>query len=157
MANPRNTIAFDDIDALSVTMIADNSTITYDATQAGGSAVVGRAVELVGSTSDGVVELADDGAVIFGKLIKVEADLKCVVQIRGFCDLPGGNAATLTVGTKIVGALNASSAKGFIKTLAETVTGSPTQAEVQNAFKAAKTRGLIINNDTTTAVVVDLG
>lgn len=156
MANPRKTVAYDEIDSLNVTMKYDNS-ITYDKAKPGGSDAAGRAVSLAGSTSDDVVTLADDGAVIHGKLISVDGDGFCVVQRRGYTTLPGGNGATLTLGAKIVGALNASSAKGFIKALTETVSGSPTQAEVQNAFKAAKTRGEIINNNDTTAVVVDFG
>lgn len=155
MANPRKTVAYDEIGTLNVTMKYDNS-ITYDKTQPGGSAAAGRAVSLAGSTSDDIVTLADDGAVVHGKLISVDGDGFCVVQVDGYCTLPGGNGATLTLGTKIVGALNASSAKGFVKTLAETVSGSPSQAEVQNAFKAAKTKGIIINNNDTTAVVVEL-
>lgn len=131
----------------------DNSEITYDATKTGGSASVGLAVAL---TSDDTVDLAGDGEVIHGKLISVEEDGFCTVQVRGFCTFPGGTSATLTVGTKIVGDLLVS-AKGYVQTLSETVSGSPTQAEVQNAFKAAKTRGIIINNDVATAVVVDLG
>lgn len=131
----------------------DNSEITYSATAAGGSASVGLAVAL---TSDDTVDLAGDGEVIHGKLISVESDGFCTVQIGGFCELPAGTGATVTVGSKIMGDLLVS-AKGYIQTLSETVSGSPTQAEVQNAFKAAKTRGIIINNNTTTAVVVDLG
>ncbi len=157
MADPRKTLAFDGVGAHYVTMEIDGTDITYDAAQPGGSAVVGRAVALVGSTSDGKVDLAGDGEAIYGKLISVHKDGYCTVQRCGFCALPGGNGATLTLNTKIVGALNAASAKGFIKTLPETVTGTYVQAEVQNAFLAAKTRGLIINNNDTAAVVVDLG
>lgn len=157
MSDPRAGVRYDGIGAEYVTMQIDGADITYDATQAGGSAVVGRAVALVGSTFDDKVDLAGDGEAIFGKLISVSADGFCSVQVRGFCTLPGGDSATLTLHSKIVGALNASSAKGFVKTLAETVSDPPTQAQVQAAFLAAKTKGLIINNNVTTAVVVDLG
>ena len=157
MANPRNTVKFDGIEEAFVTMLADGTDIAYSASQPNGSAVVGRAVTLVGSTSDKTVRLAGDGDVIYGKLIKVEGDGKCVIQKRGYCTFPGGDSATLTLGTKIVGDLNASSARGFVQTLSETVSASPSQAEVQNVLKAAKTRGIIIDNDDTTAVVVDLG
>jgi hypothetical protein len=153
MSDPRNAVAYAGVLTARITLKHDNS-IVYDPTKAGGSAQAGRAVAL--TITDDTVGLADDGVVIYGKLISVESGGMCAVQIRGFCTLPGGNGATLTVGAKIVGALNATSDKGFVKALAETVT-TPTAAEVTNAFKAAKTRGVIHNNDVTTAVVVDLG
>ncbi len=155
MADPRAVACHDDNHARYETYKADNSTIAYSATTNGGSSAVGLAVTL--TSTDDTVALAGDGEVVMGKLISVESDLFCVVQIGGFCKLPGGASATLTVGTKIVGDLDGSSNKGYIQTLSETVSASPTQGEVQNVLKAAKTRGIIQNNDTTTAVVVDLG
>lgn len=154
MADPRKTVSHDLNHAEFETFKIDNSTITYSSTATNGSASVGLAVKL-SSTAD-TVELVGDGDPVYGKLISVEADGFCTVQIAGFCDLPGGTSATLTLGTKIIGDLLVS-AKGYIQTLSETVTSTPTQAEVQNAFKAAKTKGVIVNAATTTAVVVDLG
>ena len=120
----------------------DNSTITYDSTQKGGSAQVGLAVTLAG---DDTVALAGDGAAIEGKLILVTSDNFCVVQVSGYLTLPGGDGATLTLGKKIVGDLGAASAAGYIR-------------EVNTAVAAelGVMRGRIINNDTPTAVVVDL-
>ena len=68
------------------------------------------------------------------------------MQVGGYCDLPGGDSATLTLGVGIVGALGAASAKGYIR-----IAASGTAAET------VKERGRIVANDTTTAVVVDLG
>ena len=120
----------------------DNSTITYSATVAGGSSQVGLAVTF--SAAD-TVALAADGEAIVGKLILEESDNKCNVMTEGTMTLPGGNGATLTLGATIVGALNASSAKGYIRSAA-----SGTAAEL------VKARGRIENAGTTTAVVVTL-
>ncbi len=120
----------------------DNSTITYDATKAGGSAQVGLAVTL---SADDTVALTADGNGVLGKLILVESDGKCNVMTEGTMTLPGGDSATLTLMGKIVGALGAASAKGYIRSAA-----SGTAAELVLA------RGRIENNDTTTAVVVTL-
>lgn len=120
----------------------DNSTITYSATVAGGSSQVGLAVTF--SAAD-TVALAADGDAIVGKLILVESDDKANVMTEGTMTLPGGNGATLTLGATIVGALNASSAKGYIRSAA-----SGTAAEL------VKARGRIENAGTTTAVVVTL-
>jgi hypothetical protein len=142
MANPRATPAYDDIDATYVTFIADNSTITYSATAVGGSAAVGKAVKLSAART---VALTTDGSHVKGKLIKVEADLRCTVQTEGYMTLPGGNGASLTLGKKIVGAVDGSSAGGFIR---EVATG--TAAELGVA------KGEIIDASTTTAVIVEL-
>ena len=120
----------------------DNSTITYDATKTGGSTQVGLAVTF---SADDTVALCADGDAIIGKLILVESDDKANVMTDGTMALPGGNGATLTLGATIVGALGASSAKGYIRSAA-----SGTAAEL------VKARGRIENNDTTTAVVVTL-
>ncbi len=109
---------------------------------AGGSSQVGLAVTF--SAAD-TVALAADGDAIVGKLMLVESDDKCNVMTEGTMTLPGGNGATLTLGATIVGALNASSAKGYIRSAA-----SGTAAEL------VKARGRIENAGTTTAVVVTL-
>ncbi len=149
MTDPRTVVRHDGNHARYETFRIDGTEITFSATAAGGSAQVGLAVAL---GSDDTVDLAGDGEAVLGKLIAVESDGFCTVQIGGFCTLPGGNAATLTLGRKVVGALNAASAKGYVKVFA--AGGSYTAAEVA---LAAATRGLIINNDVTTAVIVDLG
>ena len=144
MANPRNTVAFDGIGAVYATFLIDNSTIVYDATKANGAAatMIGQAVSLSAAAT---VQLASDAEAIVGKLIKVEADNKATVQVRGFMTLPGGASATLTRGLKIVGALGAASAKGFIR-----IAASATAAEIVAGI------GQIIDASTTTAVVVHI-
>jgi hypothetical protein len=142
MANPRNIVDFTDIDVVNVTYPIDNSTIIYDATKANGSAQVGLAVTF---SADRTVALTADGNRVVGKLIKVEGDNKAVVQVEGYVQLPGGASASLTVGKAIVGALGASSAKGYIREVA-----TATAAEL------GVCRGEIVDNDTTTAVWVKL-
>lgn len=137
MADPRKTSEYTGIDSVPVTFKIDDSTITFDADAAGGSAVVGRAVKL---SADNVVALVGDGERVHGKLLLVESDGYCTVQTDGYCELPGGNGATLTVGGPFAGALNASSAAGFIKTLTT----------------AGIARGTILDNDDTTRVKVKL-
>src|SRR3990172_8989979 len=84
------------------------------------------------------------GEHVLGKLISVGADNFATVQVGGVCTLPSGAGATLTLGEKIVGDLD-TAAKGYIRAVA---TG--TAGELGHA------RGAIHNNNTTTAVVVDL-
>ena len=147
MSDPRNTVKFKGARSERETFIIDNSTITYDATKVGGSAVVGRAVTLSGN---GTVALAADGDSILGRLEQVYVDLKAVVTTDGYVELPAGQSATVTAGKKIVGALGASSAKGFIRNVVS-AGASPSQTEV-NEIAAA--RHTIIDAATTTAVVV---
>ena len=137
MADPRNTVAFDGIGYEAQTFLIDDSTITYSATAANGSASVGLAVTL---STHSTVALAADGEFILGKLISVDSDDKAVVQTGGFMTLPGGTSATLTPGLKIVGDLLVS-AKGYIRVVATEDTVS---------------RGFIVDSSTTTAVVVKL-
>lgn len=67
------------------------------------------------------------------------------MQDAGFVTLPAGTAATTTRGFRVVGALGASSAKGYIREVA-----SATAAELN------KGRGRIINTADATAVVINL-
>jgi hypothetical protein len=149
MADPRNTEAYDEIKPVDVTYKIDASTITYDATKKGGSAQSwaeqSGGMLAVTLSSDKTVALCADGDPIEGGLLHVESDGRCAVRVGGYLKLRGGASATLTLGSKIVGALGAASAKGYIRTHA---TGT--------AAEAAKARGRIIDNDTTTAVVVHL-
>ena len=144
MSDPRDRVEFEGIGERRATFKIDGVTITYDPTKAGGAAstMINKAVTL---SADDTVALAADGDAVVGKLISVESDTKGVVQVEGFCDLPAGASASVTRGLKIVGALGASSAKGYIREAA-----SGTAAELN------KGRGRIIRNATTTAVVVQL-
>lgn len=146
MADPRKTVSYEGIKFKAATYKIDGVTITYDATKVGGAdaTMLNKAVSLAGV--DGVVQLCSDGEAVEGKILLVEPDGYCTVQVGGYCDLPGGASATLTLGVGIVGALGAASAKGYIR-----IAASGTAAET------VKERGRIVANDTTTAVVVDLG
>jgi hypothetical protein len=139
MPSGRENISFEGIGYEAETFEHD-ATIVYDATEEGGSAQVGLAVSNEGSQT---VTLVGDGENVLGKLIKVEQDGKCVVQTGGYMELPGGDAATLTEGTKIVGDLGAASAEGYIRSVA-----TATAAELGVA------RGMIIDSSVATAVVV---
>lgn len=146
MADPRNAVSYAGILPVRVTFKHD-STIVYSATAVNGAAQVGLAVTI---TADDTVGLVDTDQYVLGELVSVEPGGVCTVQIGGVVDLPAGNAATVTAGAQIVGAQGASSAKGYIKSVAA-ASASPTQAEVNNLANA---RGRILNNDTTTKVVV---
>lgn len=115
-----------------------DATIVYDSTEENGSAQVGLAVSI---ESDNLITLVGDGENVEGKLIKVESDGFCVVQVEGEMTLPGGDGATLTAGLKIVGDLGAAAAEGYIQAVAAQHTVS---------------RGTIIDASVTTAVVVRL-
>lgn len=142
MTNPRDTVDFVGIGYEAQSFLIDDSTITYSATETNGSAEVGLAVNL---SADKTVQLVGDGELVLGKLISVESDNIAIVQTGGYMTLPGGDGATLTIGEKIVGDLGAASAEGYVRAVA-----SATAAELAHA------RGIIIDNDTTTAVVVKL-
>lgn len=141
MADPREATSLVGVGYIAYTYPHDN-TIVYDATKAGGSAQVGLAVTL---EANNAVSLVGDGEQVEGKLVKVEPGGFCVVQTGGVVELPGGNGATLTAGAKIVGALNASSAEGYIKAAAS-----------GTAAHHVVSRGTIIDSSTATAVVVRL-
>lgn len=142
--DPRAAVSYGEIDACYVTFLIDNSTITYDATKARGAAttMLDKAVTF---SADGTMALAADGDAVTGRLDAVEWDNTCRVQVEGFMQFPGGNGASLTLGKKIVGALNASSAKGYIREVA-----TATAAEL------GKARGFIVESGTATAVWVML-
>ena len=150
LATPRNIVGLEEtMGPHDITFKIDNSTITYDATKANGAAttMIDKAVTF---SADDTVALCADGDAVVGKLISVTADLKCSVRVKGFVTLPGGASATLTRGKKIVGALGASSAKGYIR---DVVVAAGTYAAAE-ANEAQKARGMIINVGTTTAVGV---
>lgn len=140
MSDPRKTVAYGEIGARRVTYKHDD-TIVYDKTKTGGSAQVGLAVTI---ESDDTVTLVGNAEIVEGKLIEVYSDGFCSVQVGGYMELPGGDSATLTIASKIMGDLGPSSAEGYI------------QAISVDAAGAVVGRGRIVNNDTTTAVVVCL-
>ena len=141
-SNPRDRIRHNENHARYETFKIDASTITYDATKARGSASVDLAVTF---SDDDTVALAADGEAVVGRLDLVESDNKARVQIGGFATLPAGASAATTRGKKIVGALGADSAKGYIRDVA-----TATAAELGVA------RGYVVNDATATAVIVNL-
>ena len=144
MANPRMlTGPLDGVGYRAVTFKIDGSTITYDATQSLGSAVAGRAVGLVAGTQN-TVELVDAGDTVLGRLDHVEPDGGCAVQIEGECKLPQGNAVDVVRGQPIMGALGASSARGYI---------GPVSADVAGATAGKHT---VLDDATSTAISVYL-
>ncbi len=141
MADPRGSIDYEGVHAKYMAFAIDDSTITYDSAQAGGSAQVGLAVAM---SAAGTIELAGDGEEIVGKLKLVESDNFATVQVGGCTTLPGGTSATLTVGKKFVGDLLVS-AEGYIREVAE-----------GTAAELAVARGMIIDASDTDNVVVYL-
>lgn len=114
MSDPRASIAFDGQFHEELTFQIDASTITYLETADNGSASVGLGVTST-SAGDGTVKLLEDGEGVLGKLLKVSSDGYCTVQVGGVMRLPQGNGASITEMKRIVGALGAASAKGYIR------------------------------------------
>lgn len=144
MANPRNVISFQGIGVRRVTYLVDGVTIVADRTKPFGSDQAGKNLA-VSLSAHKTVQLASDGEAIIGRLEGVEPDGKAIIADVGYLEFKGGASATLTPGTAIVGALGASSAKGYIRSAA-----SATAAEL------IKCRGQIIDASDTTSVVVRL-
>jgi len=133
MADPRLTLDFQGQNEDFLTFKIDNSTITYLATADAGSSQVGLAVAF---SADQTVKLTEDGEAVVGKLIHVTADNYATVQAGGAMKLPKGSGATLTRGKKIVGALGAASAKGYIR---EVATGTAAELGVARGFTISAT------------------
>lgn len=142
--DPRLVVSREGIAAEYGTYTADGSTITYDPTQPRGSSAVDLAVGLV-AAGVGTVELVADGEHIIGRLERVENDLRCTVQVEGYTHLPGGVSAALTDGKRAVGALGASSARGYIR-----------EANTAVAAELAGPDTTIIDGSVSTAVEVSL-
>lgn len=141
MADPRLIVSNEGVQPRYRTYLIDASTITFDATKVGGSTQVGLAVTFSAANT---VALVADGEAVIGKLIQVEANSVCRVQIGGCMTLPAGTSATLTRGKKIVGDLLVA-AEGYIREVAEATAG-----------ELAVARGFIANAADTTAVEVEL-
>lgn len=140
MSDPRDDVSLKGVNGPRGTFKIDASTITYEVGQPNGTSHAGKAVTLSG---DNVVALAGDGEQVEGGLISVSSDGFCSVENHGGVVLPGGAGASLTNGKAIVGDLDGSGNKGYIR---EVATG--TAAELGVA------RGRIVDNSVTTAVVV---
>lgn len=143
MADPRLSVDNNEVAAEFASYKIDDSTITYSATEDGGSDKVDLAVTLTAG-SQNVIETVGDGEFVLGKLIKVEKDGIATVQTKGYMELAAGTSATLTEGKAIVGDLLVA-AEGYIREVA-----TATAAEL------GVCRGWIDDPTTTTAVVVCL-
>lgn len=148
MANPRNAVAFDNIGYDGTTFKYDG-TITFDRLLPGASAMKGKAVTMTGN---GQVGLTQDGDEVKGQLVTVDSDGFCTVQEEGYCKLPAGVSAALTIGAKIVGALGPGSARGYIRAV-PAATGSYVQGTAGDALKA---RHEIVDASDTANVVIEL-
>lgn len=143
MANPRAVVDFEGIGVRRETFIADGSIVFNPTAAVGGSAQAGLAAQM---TAHNVVGLALDGSEVVGRIERVHADGMVVVQTEGGCSLPGGNAATLTAGTKIVGALLPAAQGG----------GGGGIRTAASAGDALLARGTILDSSVTTSVKVML-
>lgn len=149
MPDPRFAVDYSDLGIETATAKIDGSTITYDATKPGGSAAVGLAVKF---TSNDTLALVVDGDDVDGKLLQVFADGMATFQYGGLCTLPAGASASVGLRKKIVGAIGASSAKGYIR---EVVAAGSSYSQSEQA-EHIKARHSIWNNADTAAVVVRL-
>jgi hypothetical protein len=123
MANPRNTVKFDGINYNAQTFFTDSS-ISFDRDEPNGSAQVGLAVKMTGAKTVG---LTTDGSGVVGVIQSVESDDKASIHVGQYVEFPGGDGATLTLGSKIVGDLGPASAPGYIRVVA---TGTPAELGV---------------------------
>lgn len=133
MSSVRNIVSFQDLYVQTATF-KYNADFTYSNSAVNGSTATGLAVKMV---ADQQVGLTTDASHVLGKLLFVHDDVFCTVQTGGYAFMPVGNAATVTAGTKIVGALGAASAKGYVRSVA-----AATLAEV------AVARGVIVDSST---------
>jgi hypothetical protein len=130
MSDPRLTSDFQGQNAEFMTFPIDNSTITYSATVAKGSASVGKAVTFT-SAGDGTIKLTEDAERVVGRLVLVTHDNYATVQVRGAMKLPPGDSASITEGKAIVGDLGAANAKGYIR---EVATGTAAELGVCHGY-----------------------
>lgn len=152
MPNPRSGVGGSDSRYIRKTYKAD-STIVYSKDATNGHAMAGRGSVTMQGKADDTMGLCADGEKVDGRLEIVESDGRIVVTISGEMTFPGGASATLTVGEPIVGAVDGSANRGFIRNPVAPTTTAATAVQLAELRRA---RGAIKNNDDTTAVLVDL-
>lgn len=102
---------------VTTTFQGDGDTIKYDITKPGRSDAVGKAFKI---NADGKGELVADGDEIDGKVLDVDDDDKfTAAYMFGGLRFPIGDSETVGRGDKVVGALGANSAKGYVKAVAD--------------------------------------
>lgn len=126
-----------------LTFRADNSDITYDSTQGGGSAVVGRAVMLSGN---GIVRLTGAATHVLGKLVLVEPASAgapwCTVVVGGTIDLPKGDNA-IAAGDRVIGD-TLSAARGYVRGVVAATASDVAQGD-HRVYDASVTTAVEIN------------
>ncbi|MDE0482867.1 MAG: hypothetical protein OXI67_09835 [Candidatus Poribacteria bacterium] len=138
---------------------ADGDTITYDKNAENRSAAVGKAFKV---NADGKAELVADGDEIVGKVLAVDEDNVITgAYICGGLRLPLGDSVTVARGDKLVGALGADSAKGFVKAVAaapEAVSITDTDyttTNFANFAEASEAVDSVVDELTSTATAVN--
>lgn len=110
---------------------ADGDTITYDKNAENRSTAVGKAFTI---NDDGKAALVADGDEIIGKVLAVDDDnVMTGAYICGGLRLPLGKDATVARGNKLVGALGARNAKGFVKSVPAAPEAVSTEAKTDYA------------------------
>lgn len=104
----RSSVVINDSAEPVTVILQRGSTISaYDASEVGGSASVGLAVQLTGTgvgDNFGVVGLTAALSPLLGLLLSVSEDDTCLVQISGECSLPfSASAGTITPGVRLCG------------------------------------------------------
>lgn len=98
---------------VTTTFQGDGTTIKYDVSKPGRSAAVGKAFRI---NNEGKGELVGDGDAIDGKVLEVTDDQKFTgAYMFGGLRLPIGEDQKVVGGDKLVGALGADNAKGYVK------------------------------------------
>lgn len=123
MANPRNTVDFKGVGYRGFTYYIDDSTITHDRAQIGGSAQAGKLVSFVAGDPS-VVKLtgaATDG--VLGVLVDVKEDGACTVQVEGGAEITLAAAQSPDVGSFIGG--GATAGLGYVIDTVNAATAPP--------------------------------
>lgn len=131
---------------------ADGDTIAYNKNMENRSTAVGKAFTL---NADGKAELVDDGDEIIGKVLAVDDDnVMTGAYICGGLRLPIGDNQTVARGDKLVGALGANNAKGYVKALSGTLRtlGTPEKTDHVDTDLDTPTEVSDAINKTNTAV-----
>ena len=144
---------------VTTTFQGDGDTIQYDITKPNRSDAVGKAFKINPTTGHG--ELVEDGDEIEGKVIAVDDDNKFTgAYMFGGLRLPLGAGATVARGDKLVGALGAGSAKGYVKAAAAVTRPASDFADLTAATTTAqaiidneKGNGKVLEFDSTDALV----
>ena len=98
---------------VTTTLKGDGTTIVYDKNKPNRSDAVGKAYKI---NASGKAELVGDGDEIDGKVLSVDPENNITGAYKfGGLSFLIGDGETVTVGSKVVGALGPASAKGYIK------------------------------------------